>query len=360
MLIHINDITNALYEEIKALYEKGERSFNFEIDSYGGSLDAAFRIYDLMRGDSENKVTASVKGNCISAATVILLSAPIQNRTATSNSVFLIHSPLININCDVNKSSINNLKNEIESAYDQLKSIYNDRTTINELADSYMTNEKPFYSKEAISLGFISKIDELYNNKKSYFMKLKNFIFNLISQLKNEKYVTKDGIEFEALTLEIGAPVENISDGVYTLEDDTVITIENGVIIDIIAPTEETPVEQVEDVVNEETPVTETPVEQVEEKVEEIAEEVKDETVETIEEAVSPEEVTKAVEEAIATLKEQIIEEYKPLVDLVEACGGKQRLLALKNAKNDNKHFDSEINNKNMSSLEMLMNKVRK
>lgn len=355
MLIHINDITNALYEEIKALYEKGERSFNFEIDSYGGSLDAAFRIYDLMRGDSENKVTASVKGNCISAATVILLSAPIQNRTATSNSVFLIHSPLININCDVNKSSINNLKNEIESAYDQLKSIYNDRTTINELADSYMTNEKPFYSKEAISLGFISKIDELYNNKKSYFMKLKNFIFNLISQLKNEKYVTKDGIEFEALTLEIGAPVENISDGVYTLEDDTVITIENGVIIDIIAPVEDAPVEEkVEEVVNEETP------NDVEEKVEEIAEEVKEEAVETIEEAVSPEEVTKAVEEAIATLKEQIIEEYKPLVDLVEACGGKQRLLALKNAKNDNKHFDSEINNKNMSSLEMLMNKVRK
>ena len=111
MNIKIQDIDPGTYEAFQAAYDSGDREFNITIDSYGGSLDAAFRIYDLLRGDPDNKVTCSVRGNCISATTVILCAAPLEMRSATKNSTLMIHSPLVSLFCaDINKSSAEKLK----------------------------------------------------------------------------------------------------------------------------------------------------------------------------------------------------------------------------------------------------------
>ena len=67
------------------------------------------------------------------------------------------------------------------------------------------------------------------------------------------------------------------------------------------------------------------------------------------------EEIKKAVEVAITELKEELINKYKPMIELVEACGGMKQLEALKNAKADPKNFPS---NKSKSSLEELMDRV--
>lgn len=353
MNIKIQDIDPGTYGAFQAAYDSGDREFNITIDSYGGSLDAAFRIYDLLRGDPDNKVTCSVRGNCISAATVILCAAPLEMRSATKNSTLMIHSPLVSLFCaDINKSSAEKLKDDIDRAYSQLKSIYLERTSItDEVADAYMSNEKFFYADEALKLGFIGRIEEMYNkynnntNSDKYMNKIMNLVKNIILQLKNEKFKTEDGKEFEALSIEVGVPVD-LEDGVYTLEDQTVITVEGGVIVDIIpVPVKPEPESDPDVVVNEgegttvEDPDKDGPKET---EVEEAADNVE-------------EEIKKAVEVAITELKEELINKYKPMVELVEACGGMKQLEALKNAKADPKNFPS---NKSKSSLEELMDRV--
>lgn len=354
MIFNISNITDNTYQSIKAAYEDGIRDFTFIIDSYGGSFEAGLRIYDLMRSDAENKVSARVDGNCMSAATIILLSAPKERRTATKHSCFLAHSPLFTYNGDINKTSADQIKADIDAAYNQLKGIYLERTNSAEVIDEYMKAEKTFYADEAVKLGFINRIEELYNKKqKSFFMnkkQIKDFIFNIIDRLKNEVVKTKDGKEFDVVSLEVGSPA-NTADGVYELEDGTVITVEGGVIVDLIAAEVEEP-----ELENEGEETEETAVEEEKEVVEQVVEQVATE----VEEAVTEEEIATIVEQAVEELKEEIINKYAPMVQLVNELGGLKKLQALKNVKSDKKNFVSEQPKTEKRSLAELLSIGRK
>lgn len=351
MIIRIGDITENTYQYIRDLYDEGIRDFEFHISSYGGDLLSGFKIYDLMRSDKENKVKCVVEGECYSSATIVLLSAPYENRIAFPNSSFLIHSPLLPYVENVNKYSIESIKNEIESSLNQLKSIYGERTKIGEMVDYYIREERTFYPKEAMKLGFISQIERLQNkNTNKLIMKkeyLKNLINSIVSQLKNEILKTKNGEEIEVVSLEIGSPVSGVEDGVYELEDETILTIEGGVIVDIATKSEEV-VENNEEVVDEE-------------KVDEIVEETTDEIVETIEttiveeEEIDENEIKELIEIAVEEVKKELIDKYQPLVKLINDCGGVNRLKSLKKVKNEKKNFKSEVKNQKRG-LRDLMN----
>lgn len=352
MIIQIGQIEDSTYQQIRELFDEGIRSFDFIIDSCGGSLDSAFRIYDLLRSDETCIVSAKVDGMCASAATVLLLTAPSERRVATMHSTFLCHSPMLDYVGTINKQSAEELSNTINSAYEQLKNIYIIRTNSGNVIDAYMQSEKIFYADEALKLGFIGLIEKLYNTN-TKMSRIKNLIQSILNQLKNETYLTVDGKQFEAMSLEVGVPVDNLPDGVYEIDPTgEVITVEQGVIVDVILPVAE-PEPAVEDVKNEEQveePQTEEVKQEVVETVEQVAEEVT--------EAVSEEEIKQIVEEAIQELKVELENKYQPMCKLVNELGGLDRLKALKNSKSEAKNFKSE--KPVQRSLEELMKSIRK
>lgn len=351
MIFEVNEINERLLNTIIDSYDSGIRNFQFSIDSCGGSLDIAMRIYDMLRSDPECVVSCDVNGMCASAATVILLTAPKERRTASPHSVFMCHSPLLPVTENVNLKSAESIHNTLSKAYTQLKSIYEDRTDSSSVIEAYMDNEREFYTDEAIKLGFIGSKNILYNNYNNRMSKIRNLINSIISQLKNETFETKDGQAFEALSLEVGAPVEGLSDGVYELTTGEVITIESGVIIDIIVK-EETPVEEPATEEKPAEPANEETL--VEEKKEEVAQTI-EEVAQQVEEAVSEEEIKQIVEEAISELRTELENKYKPMAEMISNFGGMERLKMLKNAV-DAKHFDSKpAEEKKRKTVEELM-----
>lgn len=365
MLFVINDITWSTYQAVQAAYDDGIRDFQFEIDSPGGSLDAALRIYDLLRGDKDCIVSANVNGCCMSAATILLLAAPLDKRTATAHSTFMIHSPLMPIMQDVNKTSVNQIKQTIDVAYDQIKQIYSERTNLNGLIDEYMESERMFYTEEAIKAGFVNNKKDLYN-KTEKMSRIRNLVNSIMMQLKNEKFITVENIEFEALAIEVGAPVDGLQDGVYELLTGEVITVDKGIIIDVI-PKPEEKVETTEDSTAEPTVVEAEAETETEPAVEEVSvAEAKETVVETVEEvveqvetAVSEEEIKEAVKTAIAELKQELENKYKNMVELVNSVGGTERLITLKNTMSEQKSFKSEVKNtkKSLNDLMAMVNK---
>lgn len=352
----INEIDDYISSQIKCAYASGCRDFELEIDSLGGVVTSALSIYDTLRGDESNRVSAKVVGRCFSAATIILLAAPYEKRSASPNASFLIHSARTWTYDDLDAKTLENMKDAIDTMNERICSIYNERTTMEQdVMDQYIENEKIFFSNEAMSFGFISNIDMLYNKasvnisniKTNTHMnivdKIKAVLISAISQIKNETYKTVGGLEFETLELEVGAEV-NLADGVYELEGDSrVITVEKGSIIDISDKKDDT----VEDVKKDDV-VDEKKDDVIEDNASEKKEEVKMYSEEELKA-----EVDKAVAECKASLEaefkakaDQIAAEVAPFKEIVDACGGIEKLKALKDVTPKNVHFESDVNEK--------------
>lgn len=367
MKLDVNYIDVELFNAVKGAFDSGERSFDFEIDSMGGELFYALQTYDLLRSDPSVKVSAHVAGACMSAATVILCTAPLDARSSTSNSVFMIHSPSTVVFDQINKRDVERLAADINLMNSQIENIYAERTSIpNDIMKQWMDQEKTFNAQDALQNGFIGKIDVMYNfvnknikNKNTMIKNIKNFVISLVTQLKNEAFKTADGIEFETLSLEVGSPVENLEDGVYTLEDGRTITVEKGIITDVIEVTNEgdgdsdtTPGEGDGEGSGDGDGDGEGSGEGDGEGEGDGDGEGDD--------SVAEEKIKKIVEETVAAMKNSIIAQYKPIMDLVHECGGVERLQALKNANPAPKKFESNKGNKKLSSLEELMNRCTK
>lgn len=352
----INEIDDYISSQIKGAYASGCRDFELEIDSPGGVVTSALSIYDTLRGDESNRVSAKVVGRCFSAATIILLAAPYEKRSASPNASFLIHSARTWTYDDLDAKTLENMKDTIDTMNERICSIYNERTTMEQdVMDQHIENEKIFFSNEAMSFGFISNIDMLYNkasvnisniktNKNMNIVdKIKAVLISAISQIKNETYKTVGGLEFETLELEVGAEV-NLADGVYELESDgRVITVEKGSIIDIADKKDDT----VEDVKKEDV-VDEKKDDVIEDNASEKKEEVKmyseDELKAEIDKAVA--ECKASLEAEFKAKADQIAAEVAPFKEIVDACGGIEKLKALKDVTPKNVHFESDVNEK--------------
>ena len=352
----INEIDDYISSQIKGAYASGCRDFELEIDSPGGVVTSALSIYDTLRGDESNRVSAKVVGRCFSAATIILLAAPYEKRSASPNASFLIHSARTWTYDDLDAKTLENMKDTIDTMNERICSIYNERTTMEQdVMDQYIENEKIFFSNEAMSFGFISNIDMLYNKanvnisniKTNTHMnivdKIKAVLISAISQIKSESYKTVGGLEFETLELEVGAEV-NLADGVYELESDgRVITVEKGSIIDIADKKEDT----VEDVKKDDV---------VDEKKEDVIENNASEKKEEIKMYSEDElkaEVDKAVAECKASLEaefkakvDKAVAEFTPFKEIVDECGGIEKLKALKDVTPKDMSFESKVNEK--------------
>lgn len=326
------DIGESTINLIDNAIQQADNDIMLAIDSNGGSLSCGMLCYDRIRESGKN-FYANVVGSCMSSATLLLVACPLANRTASAHSTILIHNPLVNMGI-TSLNDVKGLLGTMEDAKAKLVQIYAERTLMSaDEVSELMDKETELYATDCVKKGLIAKTNHLYNYnkkivknnmKKSFISMLTN---KIVKALLNEAYTAEDGTELEISAIEVGGTCSQ--DGIFVVKGYT-ITSEDGVITDVIAPQEEV-------VDNEgEEKSQEKKVEEVAETVQEVVEKTVEQTVEEDGE-VDATEVGKVVKEIV----EESLKEFDELKELVEKCGGKDKLKALCNVKHSAKVFNS-------------------
>jgi ATP-dependent Clp protease protease subunit len=149
-------LAERIVRQLILLEDDGDDSIKIFIDSPGGDADAGFAILDMIRFVRPRIYTIGM-GLVASAAAIILLAAPKENRLSLPNSHYLIHQPL---------SGIRGVATEIEIHAKELDRI---RTKINKLiADETgqtikkveKDTDRDFWmnAEEALGYGLVSRI----------------------------------------------------------------------------------------------------------------------------------------------------------------------------------------------------------
>ena len=308
------------------------------LDSVGGSVYEAFKIYDLIR-ERQQPTFVNVVGYCYSAASVILLAASAERRTASANASFLIHSPFL---CEQEPDQHLTIEKaesytaEMKAMDNKLRALYLERTTADEVTISnLMKAETIFGANSAKNWGFISNINDYQN----FFnmSKLKQVLFDAFGiQMKAMKVVGADGKELE-INKDSGAPavgdVVTSDDGEYLQNDGTTIVVKDGKIAEIKpAEKKDEPATPAEPATPSE-PATDPNAEEIDKLKKECQNLSK--------------RLTEMENNAVSTAD---------VVELVNELGGKDALLALKNSKGKEAPKNVDLKNKVETEEERLMN----
>lgn len=303
-------------DEFLSGMDKDDDVVDIRIHCRGGDCVEGWAIYDKLRR-SKKKISCTVEGECSSMATIILLAAPLERRTAYRNAHFCIHNPALaypdldyytRLTADNLEKNIDQLKTQANALRQEEKKIldlYLTRTNASkkELQD-LMALDTYIGTDEAIEMGFISKTlspltaskSRTFNNihksnrkamnKKSVRVDrgvmsrlLAKAGLKKLSDLRMKSLVVTaaDGSEL-TVDREEGDPQVGDSaspDGTFVLDDGTEIVVEDGVITEINEPEgggatdevdEEELIEQVETLSEEN--------EQLEERIEELEDEL--------------------------------------------------------------------------------------
>ena len=301
------------YTDISQLldYFPDEEEVMLELHSCGGDTTEGWAIYDALRA-SGRTIHAKVVGECASMATILFLSAPKERRSIAKHGKMLIHSPYFPDAGEVTRNNIDSLKAMLEEEHNKMLDTYVDRTGMDrETLETQMNNGGWFDADKAVELGFAGFIaPELSAQVKTKSMKknkLKAAFEAFVQAFSTSAltFTTKDGQELELEKEEGDIEVGDAAapDGEFELEDGRIITVKDGVVVDIKQAEEEQP--------EEEAPATEAAEEPAEDAPAEDVEELKKEN----------EELKKENEE----LKKQL-EEQEEVVAAVDALGGKNFL----------------------------------
>ena len=310
------------------------------LDSVGGSVYEAFKIYDLIR-ERQQPTFVNVVGYCYSAASVILLAASAERRTASANSSFLIHSPFL---CEQEPDQHLTIEKaesytaEMKAMDNKLRALYLERTTADEVTiNNLMKAETIFDANSAKNWGFVSSIND-YQNLFNM-SKLKQVLFDAFGiQMKAMKVVGADGKELE-INKDSGAPavgdVVTSDDGEYLQNDGTTIVVKDGKIAEI------KPAEKKDEPAKTADPATPaTPADPSTDPNAEEIDKLKKECQNL------SKRLTEMENNAVSTAD---------VVELVNELGGKDALLALKNAKGKEAPKNVDLKNKVETEEERLM-----
>ena len=247
-----------------------DNRIDIELHSCGGDCTEAYAIYDALRA-SGKEISCKVVGNAASMATVILLAAPIERRSAYQHAQLLIHSPYYPSSArigDITLAKLEELKSELQAEKEKMLGLYVDRTGRDRsILEAQMDTDSWFDAEKAIELGFISSIVPATSasaNKTNL-----NNNPNIKSMAKEEKKVTvaqafhmlgvalgvvKDApesvgmvittstgdeltVEREEGEIQVGDPAS--PDGEFVLEDGRTVVVTDGVITEIKEPASE-------------------------------------------------------------------------------------------------------------------------
>lgn len=132
-----------------------------QIYSCGGSCVDGFAIYDRVRATG-CEIHTEVIGQASSMATVIMMAAPKERRTAYPNAQFMIHAPYYpSAYGELNYDTLMNLAESIKSDEDRIVAIYTERTGMDEdTIREQMKKGTDFGVDKALELGFIGSVIE--------------------------------------------------------------------------------------------------------------------------------------------------------------------------------------------------------
>jgi ATP-dependent Clp protease protease subunit len=218
-----------------------EKELHFDINCNGGSTREGFAIYDLLR-TSGKQIFCNIDGGCHSMATVILLAAPKENRTANPNATALIHDVRADLWGCVSAEEAQDIADDLKGEREKILDIYADRTGSDRAElEELMLEEKERTAKELLEYGFISKINTYTTNsklnrmatKKSLGARIMNFLKGAVY---NYDFTDADGnvlfsTEKETAKIEVGDAAT--PDGTFELSDGRKVTVADGVITEI-------------------------------------------------------------------------------------------------------------------------------
>lgn len=331
-----------------------DKNIDIRLHCRGGSCVEGWAIYDALRR-SKKTISATVEGECSSMATIILLAAPVERRFAYKNALFCIHNPAAtyldtdypsrltadNIEHITNqmKEHVNCLRQEEE----KMLNLYVQRTKASrgELK-ALMDRDTYIGTDKAIELGFITKtlapntaskhhrfqLTTKQNPKMSKKVRVEQGVINRllamcglskiedVAKLTAQEITTADGsvltVEREEGDPQVGDPAS--PDGTFVVDDGTTIKVENGVITEIIPPTDE----------GDETATTALDENELVEKIDELQEQVDDQQ----EQIDQLEEDKKKLEEKLDALKgaRVLSEDENHILAKVSKAGGREWL----------------------------------
>ncbi len=250
----VNDFIKSIPEDDTAI--------DLSIHSNGGSVIEGVAIYDAIRA-SGKEVSAVVEGSADSIASVILLSAPKENRKMRPNASMVIHNPSVEVwalsSGGVSADELKAWADSLEQAKERILDIYVDRTgTDRRVLSDLMDKETNLTAIKAKELGFISEIiapntnvtkSKIMANSKlsAAIAAIKNLVNSVVDETSDEAIVnmtlvTEAGVEL-VIERESGDPQVGDAaspDGEHTLDDGTVIVVLDGKITEIRGAGEDT------------------------------------------------------------------------------------------------------------------------
>ena len=292
--------------DIKEYNINKRKNINIVIDSVGGYVDEADKIYNKLIS-LKDKYTINIKngGDVMSCATIIFSAG--DNRTfdfAKGN--MIIHNPWVEAQGDARE--LRKLSNDLQKTEDRYTLLYSKLSKTNPAEISKLMDEDRFLTpEEVLKLKFATEIknaevapNEPMSEKKAYAfaalcapgrninieknltqktdikMKILDFVKTLmkVSEIKNLVVTSADGIDYTVSNedgsedLKVGSAVTiegQPYDGEIILADDTVITVEDGIVTKIEQPekeVEEQPEAKTEEQKSEEQTTEETPAEE--------------------------------------------------------------------------------------------------
>lgn len=261
-------------QEFLAQIPEDDQTIDIRLHCRGGDCCEGWAMYDALRRSGKS-ISATVEGECSSMATIILLAAPLERRSAMQNVRICIHNPEIDgwpyTDCPA-RLTADNLDGIIEQLKTQSKTLreeqerildlYVERTGANRKAlQSLMDKDTYIDAERAQELGFISAIltpttasktnPNSSSNKNRFMARQKTnaqaarpsafarFLNRVgIASIRAQVVTAANGDEL-TVEREDGDPqVGDVAypDGSYVLDDGTTIVVEGELITAITEP----------------------------------------------------------------------------------------------------------------------------
>lgn len=249
-----------------------DNRIDVEIHSCGGDCTEGYAIYDALRA-SGKEISCKVVGTCASMATVILLAAPAERRTAYEHASLCIHNPYADgalLKGKVTPERLESIASYLRAEKEKMLSLYVERTgQAREVLEAQMESDSWFTPEKAIELGFISSIVPAISAKKEVInqnsivmgktekeVKVQSSLLDRL--LRKCGYAKIEDVPAVALTLttstgeeltvereegdiQVGDPAS--PDGEHVLEDGRTVVVQDGVITEIREPSSDEDVE---------------------------------------------------------------------------------------------------------------------
>ena len=286
------------------LYNISKRkNIRIGIDSLGGYVDENDKIYNkILELKKTHTVTTYNIGDCMSCASILFVTGDVRIFDFSKGN-FLIHSPFVETEGDA--SQLRKVASDLQKVEDRFALLYAKigKSDLREIKD-VMNENRNLSPDEVKKFKFATEIKNanLYegvagsysayafaalcaperniNKKIDIKMKIVDFVKTLmkVSEVKNLVVTSLDGVDYNVTNedgsedLKVGSAIDvdgQPYEGQIILADDTVITVENGIVTKIeqpeqeVAPevTEEAPKGEESEQKPEETPAEETPAE---------------------------------------------------------------------------------------------------